>query len=117
MKRRRKTFRPLRLTGLKSKRQKYEPASIEYSELFDCTNAPFHAWSWHTYVRLARWSMRVTTKRAAARLKVDKWEENFKSYADAGHRRVCDDCGAATTPRDPVFDLCRACERQYRMER
>lgn len=79
--------------------------------------APFRRWSWDTYAYRARWSMNVARKRAAARWKVRAWEKNFAAYSGDGHERVCVDCGSATSPRDPVFDLCRACERQWRIER
>lgn len=74
---------------------------------------PFPRWSWYTYARRARRSMNVARKRACARWKVWAWEQNFAAYADAGLQRICADCGVSTSPRDPVFDLCRSCERVY----
>lgn len=95
---------------------RHAPAPIEWCDLFGST-APFARWSWDTYVHYARRSKNVTRKRAAARWKVWIWEKNFETYAEAGHKRICADCGTNTSPRDPVFDLCRACERQWRLER
>lgn len=109
---RRKAFRRSRLASVRFPKRKQEPTP--HVELFE---SPFAAWSWETYARRARWSMRSMTKRRAARWKTEKWEEHFMLYAEAGHRRICADCGAATNPRDPVFDLCRQCEQQWRMAR
>ena len=111
---RRKAFRRSRLASVRFPKRKQEPTPQEYVELFE---SPFAAWSWETYARRARWSMRSMTKRRAARWKTEKWQERFMLYAEAGHRRICADCGAATNPRDPVFDLCRQCEQQWRMAR
>lgn len=78
---------------------------------------PFPLWSWPVYARRAARSLNVQRKRAVARWKVWAWEQNFAAYASEGHERVCADCGAVTTSRDPVFDLCRGCERDWRSER
>ena len=63
---------------------------------------------WWTYLRHARRSMLV-----ARRLAVKRWQDREWEQHAAGHRRICSDCGAATTPRDPVFDTCRSCEREW----
>lgn len=81
------------------------------------TSFMFPRWSWDVYSHHARRSLNVARKRASARWKVRAWERNYAAYAADGHRRICSDCGIVTTPRDPVFDLCRGCERQYRLDK
>ncbi len=83
----------------------------------DMLLGPFPRWSGYTYATHARWSANVGRKRAVARWRIRAWESNFASYASDGHRCTCAECGAVTTPRDPVFDLCRGCERQFRLDK
>jgi len=90
---------------------------ITTEDLFG-SHEPFPLWSWYTYAHRARRSKFVARKRAVAAWKLRTWESNFAAYVDSGHTRTCSDCGAPTSGvRDPVFDLCRSCEQQYRWDR
>lgn len=91
--------------------QPAEPAQDDAAAADDAIfgdGAPPRPWSWWTYLRHARRSMLV-----ARRLAVKRWQDREWEQHAEGHRRICSDCGAATTPRDPVFDTCRACAREW----